>query len=130
MIEMHGVSKRFGDLLAVDDLSLTVQPGEVFGLYISKLGTVVVLRNDPYIPTGYAFMAKTFGNNNPMNPTAIRVHPDTMFGLRLDPRGTTSLTNPELEKVLTMGTHGVGINNRLAGVAMHWGNASWTNPTF
>jgi len=31
MIEMHGVSKRFGDLLAVDDLSLTVQPGEVFG---------------------------------------------------------------------------------------------------
>ena len=32
MIEVDGLTKRFGDALAVDDLSFTVRPGEVFGL--------------------------------------------------------------------------------------------------
>ena len=31
MIEVHGLSKRYGDKLAVDDLSFTVQPGVVTG---------------------------------------------------------------------------------------------------
>jgi len=31
MIELHGLTKRFGDLVAVDHLDLTVQPGELFG---------------------------------------------------------------------------------------------------
>lgn len=31
-IDMQGVTRRFGDTLAVDDLSLTVEVGEVFGL--------------------------------------------------------------------------------------------------
>ena len=31
MIEVVGVSKRFGDVLAVDDLSFTVEPGRVTG---------------------------------------------------------------------------------------------------
>jgi ABC-2 type transport system ATP-binding protein len=31
-IEVLGLSKRFGELLAVDDLSFVVRPGEVFGL--------------------------------------------------------------------------------------------------
>ena len=31
MIEVEGLSKRFGDLLAVDDISFRVQPGEVVG---------------------------------------------------------------------------------------------------
>ncbi|ADJ13562.1 ABC transporter ATP-binding protein [Halalkalicoccus jeotgali] len=30
-IELHGVSKRYGDVLAVDDLALDVREGEVFG---------------------------------------------------------------------------------------------------
>ena len=30
-LELQGVRKRFGDLVAVDDLSLEVRPGEVFG---------------------------------------------------------------------------------------------------
>jgi len=114
----------------VSQQDLTGAPGEVFGYFISNLGTVVILRNDPFIPTGYAWLGKSFGMNNPMNPVALRVHPDTAFGLRLDPKGNGSLTNPELEKILVMGTHGVGVNNRLGGVAMHWGNASWTDPTF
>jgi len=105
-------------------------PGEVFGFYLSDTGPVMVLRADPFIPTGYALALKSFGVNNPMNPMAIRVHPDTEFGLRIDPQGTKSLINPVLDKILVMGTHGVGVNNRLAGVALHWGNASYTNPTF
>jgi ABC-2 type transport system ATP-binding protein len=31
MIEARGLSKRYGDKLAVDDLSFTVQPGRVTG---------------------------------------------------------------------------------------------------
>jgi ABC-type branched-subunit amino acid transport system ATPase component len=31
-IEVHGLTKRFGRLTAVDDVSLAVAPGEVFGL--------------------------------------------------------------------------------------------------
>jgi ABC-2 type transport system ATP-binding protein len=31
-LEVHGLGKRFGSRLAVDDLSFAVQPGEVFGL--------------------------------------------------------------------------------------------------
>lgn len=32
MIEISGLTKRFGDLAAVDDLSFRVEPGEIFGL--------------------------------------------------------------------------------------------------
>lgn len=32
MIEVSGLTKRYGDFLAVDDLSFTVRPGEVMGL--------------------------------------------------------------------------------------------------
>ena len=31
MIEVHGLTKRYGDKLAVDDLSFTVRPGVVTG---------------------------------------------------------------------------------------------------
>ncbi|MFI7502705.1 ABC transporter ATP-binding protein [Streptomyces sp. NPDC049687] len=31
MIEVHGLSKRYGEILAVDDLTFAVQPGEVTG---------------------------------------------------------------------------------------------------
>src|SRR5208282_260211 len=32
MIEIAGLTKRFGDLAAVNDLSLRIEPGEIFGL--------------------------------------------------------------------------------------------------
>lgn len=31
MIEVNGLTKRYGDVLAVDDLSFTVRPGTVTG---------------------------------------------------------------------------------------------------
>src|SRR5918912_4386354 len=30
-VEVRGLSKRYGDVLAVDDVDLTVEPGDVFG---------------------------------------------------------------------------------------------------
>jgi ABC-2 type transport system ATP-binding protein len=30
-LDIQGVSKRYGDVVALQDLSLTVQPGELFG---------------------------------------------------------------------------------------------------
>ncbi len=35
MIEVRGLTKRYGDKLAVDDLSFTVQPGRVTGFLAS-----------------------------------------------------------------------------------------------
>src|SRR5215813_7153035 len=32
VIEVHQLTKRFGDILAVDGLSFDVRPGEIFGL--------------------------------------------------------------------------------------------------
>ena len=32
MIEAHNLTKKFGDFVAVDDISLTVKKGEIFGL--------------------------------------------------------------------------------------------------
>src|SRR3954467_9181799 len=32
MVETHGLTRRFGDLVAVDHLDLTVERGEIFGL--------------------------------------------------------------------------------------------------
>ena len=31
MLELHGLTKRYGDLEALHDLSFSVQPGEIFG---------------------------------------------------------------------------------------------------
>ncbi len=33
MIEIQGLRKEYGDLVAVDDLTLTAQAGEVFGVH-------------------------------------------------------------------------------------------------
>jgi ABC-2 type transport system ATP-binding protein len=32
VIEVDHLHKRYGDLVAVDDLSFTVEPGEIFGI--------------------------------------------------------------------------------------------------
>ena len=35
-LEVHGLTKKFGDFTAVDHVSFTVQPGEVLGLSRSE----------------------------------------------------------------------------------------------
>jgi hypothetical protein len=102
-------------------------PGEIFGFYLSARGPVVELRAEVRVPTGYAWMGKSFGQNAPRNPIAVREHPGIGFGLRTDPQLTTSL-QPELAYLLFKATHGVGVNDRLNGVAGKIG-ASYTAPT-
>ena len=31
MLELHGLSRRYGDVVALDDLSFTVREGQMFG---------------------------------------------------------------------------------------------------
>jgi hypothetical protein len=103
--------------------------GERFGLYLSDRGPTVNLYGDERVPAGYFALYKSYGANNPNNPLAIRVYPETGFGLTMDPKGNASLTNPTLEKVLVNGTHGVGVNRRDACVVTRMGNGTWANPT-
>jgi hypothetical protein len=101
-------------------------PGELFG-YLNGQKGVVELRYDERMPTGYIFMTKSYGQNNPKNGIAIRRHPTGGFGLVVDPQLSKSI-NPELESVLFKGTHGVGVNERTNGVAGRFGNASYADP--
>lgn len=101
-------------------------PGELFGLYIDNRGTVE-LRSHYRIPTGYVWMGKSYGNQHPKNPVAIRTT-DKGFGLRVEPT-ITDHVQPRLKAVLFEGDHGVGVNDRVNGVAGLFGSASWSNPT-
>jgi len=56
--------------------------GWTFGYYISPYGEIE-LRGTSRIPTGYALVYKSYGNNDERNPLAVRVHPDVGFGVRL-----------------------------------------------
>lgn len=58
--------------------------GGVFGYYQSDYG-LVELRSTNRVPTGHAAMVKSYGNDDPRNPLAIRVHPDQGFGLFIVP---------------------------------------------
>lgn len=105
-------------------------PGEMFGFYLSDKGPVVELWQHEYIPTGYGFVTKSYGVDNPRNGAAVREHPAEGFGMRPDPRVTNSI-NPELELVLFKETHGVGVNDRTNGVAFYIasGASAYVNPT-
>jgi len=113
----------------VTEGELSGMPGEVIGFYLSDRGPVVEIRLSERVPTGYAWMGKSYGDRNSMNPIAIRVHPDVGFGLRPDPQLSQSV-NPELDKVLFKGTHGIGVNQRLNGVAIQMNSATFAaNPS-
>lgn len=105
-------------------------PGELIGFYLIPGGQVVEIWINEYMPTEYLFITKSYGSNNPKNGIAIREHPAEGFGMRPDPRLTTSI-NPELDFVLFMETHGTGVNDRLNGVAIQIRNGagSYSSPS-
>ncbi|MEF8852585.1 MAG: ABC transporter ATP-binding protein [Haloarculaceae archaeon] len=72
-IETHGLTKRFGDVVAVEDLDLTIEDGEIFG-FLGPNGagksTTINLLLDFIRPTGGS--AQVFGIDAQRHPERIR----------------------------------------------------------
>ena len=107
----------------------TGMPGDLFG-YVNTSRGVVELRYYSRIPSGYIFLTKSYGQNNPNNGLALRLHPDVPFGLTPTPILTRSIS-PEMELIQLRATHGIGVNKRLNGVAGYWasGASAYVNPS-
>jgi ABC-type uncharacterized transport system ATPase subunit len=43
VLETHALTRRFGDLMAVDTLSMRVQAGHMFGLLVESVGCLPTL---------------------------------------------------------------------------------------
>src|SRR5204862_929024 len=73
MIEVTGLSKRYGDFTAVNDLSFTVQPGEVMGLVgPNGAGKTTTLRCATGIIPATAGMLRVAGIDLAADPVAAK----------------------------------------------------------
>lgn len=74
-IDMQNVTRRFGDIVAVDDLSLSIESGEVFGI-LGHNGagktTIVRLLNGVLIPDGGDI--RVLGFDPSTEGTKLRAH--------------------------------------------------------
>ena len=104
-------------------------PGELFG-YLNVNRGVAEVRYYERIPTGYCFLSKSFGANNPNNGLALRLHPTTPVGLAPAMEITNTLP-ARMKSIQLQATHGVGVNKRLNGVAGYFasGAGAYVNPT-
>lgn len=73
MIEVHGLSKRYGDFTAVDNLSFSVRPGEVLGLVgPNGAGKTTTLRSAAGIIPPSAGTIKVCGHSLFVDPVAAK----------------------------------------------------------
>lgn len=107
----------------------TGMPGDIFG-YLNTTRGRVTLRYNSRIPTGYSFMTRSYGNNNPNNGVALYIEPGETFGLIPNPVLTRTAI-PEMEFIQLEAEHGVGVWKRLNGVAGFFGTGAvaYVNPT-
>jgi hypothetical protein len=102
--------------------------GERFG-YVNTGRGYVELRYLEQIPTGYLWAGRSYGENNPKNPLAVRLMPNRDFGMRPEVVVTPTLT-PRIETVSADAWYGVGVNNRVNGavsyVAAGLSDYEWT----
>jgi hypothetical protein len=77
------------------------------GFYQSAVGLVELIASNR-IPTVYVGMTKSYGNNDPRNALAVRVHPERGFGLAVIPRVGTDPKYP-IEQVDVDFEFGVGV---------------------
>lgn len=102
----------------------------VVGYFDADLG-MVELRSSYRIPTGYAAVYKSYGNNDPRNPLAIRVHPRQGFGLFITSEVAPNSANFPLGKMTIESEFGVGVGmdrtNGAAGLLVAGG--AWADPT-
>lgn len=102
-------------------------PGELIGVFRTNRG-IVEIRTHDVIPTGYTWMGKSFGRNNPENGLVVRVHPNVPFGMTPNPQVDRSL-QPRLDGIRLNSKHGIGVNKRINGVAGQINASSYTAPS-
>jgi len=73
IIETHGLTRRFGDLTAVDHLDLSIQPGEIFGLVgPDGAGKTTTLRLLCSLMTPTEGSARVAGHDVVREPQAVK----------------------------------------------------------
>ena len=72
-IETHALTKRFGELTAIEDISITIKPGELFGLIgpngAGKTTTLQMLSGQMPPTSG---TAKVLGIDVVADPTSVK----------------------------------------------------------
>ncbi len=72
-IELQGLTKRYGDLVAVDELSFCIEEGELFSLLgINGAGKTTTIKMLSCLITPTSGNATIFGKSIIQNPTAVK----------------------------------------------------------
>lgn len=101
----------------------------VIGGFESDYG-YIELRATNRVPTTYAGMVKSYGQLDPRNALAVRVHPAEGFGAKLVPQTTNDAEYPlkQLDVEMEFGV-GVGADRTNGAAACLVAGGSWSNPT-
>ncbi len=101
----------------------------VAGYYQAPAG-LVEIRATGRVPTGYAAIYKSYGQNDPRNPLAVRVHPNQGFGAFIVSEAADNRQYP-IQKVTIEMEFGVSVGvDRTNGAVGYLSTAgSWSNPT-
>lgn len=99
------------------------------GSYQSAIGLVELIASNR-IPTEYVGMVKSYGDNDPRNPLAVRVHPDSGFGFSIETKTSENLKWP-VEQVDVDFEFGVGVgqDRTNGGAAFLVTDATYVTPT-
>lgn len=103
--------------------------GRMVGMYDTAYGEVE-LRATNRIPTGYAFMYRSYGVNDPRNPIWVRVHPQVGFGFYIKEIPSYSTTYP-VKTIEVRIEYGVGVGRDRTNGANGYlvSGGTWANPT-
>lgn len=99
------------------------------GWYQSAVGLVELIATSR-LPADYAGMTKSYGQNNPRNALAVRVHPDSGFGFSVITKTSENLDWPveQVDVGLEFGV-GVGMDRTNGAAAILVNDDTWANPT-
>jgi hypothetical protein len=99
------------------------------GYYQSALGLVELIAT-ARVPTHYVGMTKSYGQLNPRNALAVRVHPDSGFGFQIITKTSENLDWPveQVDVGLEFGV-GVGMDRTNGAAALLVNDDTWANPS-
>ena len=103
--------------------------GRYIGAYDTGYGPVY-LRATNRLPTGYVGMFKSYGQNDPRNPIAVRVHPDVLFGFRIKEIPSFDTTWP-VKEINIEAEYGIscGMNRTIGAAGYLVSGGVYVNPT-